>query len=179
MKPPWGFQFEALRASNHTACRFAEKARFFRSLRAGRRCAAASRFYLFKAETLLMERRLFPTHRRGSARIPGVSFRECRRGGGNNCVCNEYALGRKARPRQADSRLFRARYIDSLQSGAGRLVLSPCKAMAYHPAADAFALSSVRCPRGVGALCFPRCDAGIFFAENPHASSLLAEGNPT
>ncbi|WP_300806622.1 hypothetical protein [uncultured Desulfovibrio sp.] len=42
------FQFETLCVSNHTACRFAEKARFFRSLRAGRRCAAASRFYLFQ-----------------------------------------------------------------------------------------------------------------------------------
>ena len=42
------FQFETLRVSNHTACRFAEKARFFRSLWAGRRCAAASRFHLFQ-----------------------------------------------------------------------------------------------------------------------------------
>ncbi|WP_299393097.1 hypothetical protein, partial [uncultured Desulfovibrio sp.] len=41
------FQFETLRVSNHTACRFAEKTRFSRSLRAGRRCAAASRFHLF------------------------------------------------------------------------------------------------------------------------------------
>ncbi len=40
------FQFEMLRISNHTACRFAEKARFCRSLRAGRRCAAAPRFTL-------------------------------------------------------------------------------------------------------------------------------------
>ena len=32
------FQFEMLRISNHTACRFAEKTRFFRSLWAGRRC---------------------------------------------------------------------------------------------------------------------------------------------
>ena len=46
------FQFEMLRISNHTACRFAEKARFFRSLWAGRRCAAASRFTFFKGETL-------------------------------------------------------------------------------------------------------------------------------
>ena len=46
------FQFETLRVSNHTACRFAEKARFFRSLWAGRRCAAASRFTFFKGETL-------------------------------------------------------------------------------------------------------------------------------
>ena len=30
------FQFEMLRISNHTDCRFAKKARFFRSLRAGR-----------------------------------------------------------------------------------------------------------------------------------------------
>ncbi|MCI7568804.1 MAG: hypothetical protein MSH25_05445, partial [Desulfovibrio sp.] len=41
-----------LRISNHTARRFAEKARFFRSLWAGRRCAAASRFTFFKGETL-------------------------------------------------------------------------------------------------------------------------------
>ena len=46
------FEFETLRVSNHTACRFAEKTRFFRSLRAGRRCAAASRFTVFKVETL-------------------------------------------------------------------------------------------------------------------------------
>ena len=46
------FQFEMLRISNHTACRFAEKTRFFRSLLAGRRCAAASRFTFFKVETL-------------------------------------------------------------------------------------------------------------------------------
>ena len=50
------FQFEMLCISNHTACRFAErfaeKARFFRSLLAGRRCAAASRFTFFKVETL-------------------------------------------------------------------------------------------------------------------------------
>ena len=46
------FQFETLRVSNHTACRFAEKTRFFRSLWAGRRCAAASRFTFFKVETL-------------------------------------------------------------------------------------------------------------------------------
>ena len=37
------FQFETLRVSNHTACRFAEKTRFFRSLWAGRRCAARKR----------------------------------------------------------------------------------------------------------------------------------------
>ena len=45
-------QFETRCVSNHTACRFAEKARFFRSLWAGRRCAAASRFTFFKAKTL-------------------------------------------------------------------------------------------------------------------------------
>ncbi len=44
-----------LRISNHTACRFAEKARFFRSLWAGWRCAAASRFTFFKAKTLYTE----------------------------------------------------------------------------------------------------------------------------
>ena len=46
------FQFETLRVSNHTACRFAEKARFFRSLLAGQRCAAASHFTFFKGEML-------------------------------------------------------------------------------------------------------------------------------
>ena len=46
------FQFEMLCTSNHTARRFAEKTRFFRSLLAGRRCAAASRFTFFKVETL-------------------------------------------------------------------------------------------------------------------------------
>ena len=46
------FQFEMLCISNHTACRFAEKTRFFRSLWAGRRCAAASRFTFFKVEML-------------------------------------------------------------------------------------------------------------------------------
>ena len=37
------FEFEMLCISNHTACRFAEKARFFRSVRAGRRCTARKR----------------------------------------------------------------------------------------------------------------------------------------
>ena len=49
---PGLFQFETLCVSNHTACRFAEKTRFFRSLWAGRRCAAASRFTFFKDDTL-------------------------------------------------------------------------------------------------------------------------------
>ena len=44
-------KFETLCVSNHTACRFAEKTRFFRSLWAGRRCAAVSRFTFFKVET--------------------------------------------------------------------------------------------------------------------------------
>ena len=43
-----GFSFPK---QTHTACRFAEKTRFFRSLLAGRRCAAASRFSFFKGET--------------------------------------------------------------------------------------------------------------------------------
>ena len=47
-----------LRVSNHTACRFAEKTRFFRSLWAGRRCAAASRFTFFKVETRYSTTRL-------------------------------------------------------------------------------------------------------------------------
>ena len=46
------FQFETLHVSNHTTCCFADKAQFFRSLWAGRRCAAASRFTFFKVETL-------------------------------------------------------------------------------------------------------------------------------
>ena len=46
------FKFELFRISNHTACRFAEKVWFFRSIRAGRRCAAASLFTIFKGETL-------------------------------------------------------------------------------------------------------------------------------
>ena len=41
------FQLETCCISKHTACHFAEKARFFRSLLAGRGCAAASRFTLF------------------------------------------------------------------------------------------------------------------------------------
>ena len=43
------FQFETLRVSNHTACRFAEKVQFFHSLRAVRRCAAAFAFHLFQS----------------------------------------------------------------------------------------------------------------------------------
>lgn len=50
------FQVEALYVSILTACRFAEKMLFFRSLPAGRRCAAVSRFTLrftfFKGERL-------------------------------------------------------------------------------------------------------------------------------
>ena len=42
------FQFETLCVSNHTACRFAEKTQFFRSLLAGRRGAVASPFAFFK-----------------------------------------------------------------------------------------------------------------------------------
>ena len=43
--------FETLCAANHTACRFAEKNEIFRSVRSGRRCAAALRFALFEGET--------------------------------------------------------------------------------------------------------------------------------
>ena len=46
------FHFELRCISNHTACRFAEKARFFRSLLAGRRSVAASCFTFFKGKTL-------------------------------------------------------------------------------------------------------------------------------
>ncbi len=45
------FQFEMLCISNHTACRFAKKTRFFRSLWAGRRCTASAR-YIFKGKTI-------------------------------------------------------------------------------------------------------------------------------
>ena len=55
------FQFETLRVANHTACRFAEKTRFSRSLRAGRRCAAASHFIFFKVETLYMVSSVSPS----------------------------------------------------------------------------------------------------------------------
>ena len=48
------FQFEALRVPNHMACRFAEKTRSFRSLWAGRRCAAASHVALFKGRMLMI-----------------------------------------------------------------------------------------------------------------------------
>ena len=44
-----------LRVPNHTACHFAEKTRFFRSLSAGRRCAAASHFAFFKGNMLYQE----------------------------------------------------------------------------------------------------------------------------
>ena len=47
------FQFETRCISNHTACRVAEKTRFFRSFLAGQRSAAASRFTFFNGETLL------------------------------------------------------------------------------------------------------------------------------
>ncbi len=60
------FQFETRSVSNHTACRFAEKARFFRSLWAGRRCAAASRFIFFKVETLPILPFLLPAKRVGA-----------------------------------------------------------------------------------------------------------------
>ena len=46
------FPFETRCVSNHTACRFVEKTRFFRLLWAGRSCAAASRFTFFKDKTL-------------------------------------------------------------------------------------------------------------------------------
>ena len=53
------FQFEMLCISNHTVCRFAEKTRFFRSLRAGRHYVAASRFTFFKVETLYCPIQIF------------------------------------------------------------------------------------------------------------------------
>ncbi len=81
------FQFETLRVSSHTACRFAEKTRFFRSLWAGRRCAAASRFTFFKVEALKNSKRppgerTFADGRtclQAGPRLPGDG---CRRGSG-------------------------------------------------------------------------------------------------
>ena len=75
----WHFQFEMLRISNHTACRFAEKTLFYRSLRAGRRCAAASRSALFKGKTLHPVRTTdrFP-HRSDSRRGPEPRYRRSR-----------------------------------------------------------------------------------------------------
>ena len=46
------FQLETRCVSSHTACRFAGKTWFFRSLWAGRRCAAVSRFPSFNGKTL-------------------------------------------------------------------------------------------------------------------------------
>lgn len=46
------FPFETRSISNHTACRFTKKTLFFRSIPAGRRYAAASRFALFKGKAL-------------------------------------------------------------------------------------------------------------------------------
>ena len=51
------FRFETLRVPNHTACLFAEKARFFRLVWAGRRCAAASRFAFEKKATCRKKRK--------------------------------------------------------------------------------------------------------------------------
>ena len=74
LSPSEHFQFEMRSISNHTACRFAEKARFFRSLWAGRRCAAASRFIFFKVETLPILPFLLPAKRVGiRMRPPAMS----------------------------------------------------------------------------------------------------------
>ncbi len=54
---------------NHTAWRFAEKARFFRSLWAGRCYAAASRFAFFKGKTLMQ-----PGDGRDNDRLRGKMF---------------------------------------------------------------------------------------------------------
>ena len=72
-----------LRISNHTACRFAEKARFFRSLWAGRRCAAASRFTFFKAKTLYTESADEQADGRYAARISA----------GRLCAFTQHAAG--------------------------------------------------------------------------------------
>ena len=77
MTPPLSglkhFQFEMLRIPNHTACRFAEKARFFRLLWAGRRCAAASRFTFFKGERLYSEKFTVGKRRRPICFLPSAS----------------------------------------------------------------------------------------------------------
>ena len=52
------FQFETRSVATHTTCRFAGTARFFRSLWAGRRGAAASRFPFFKGKALLRAKNL-------------------------------------------------------------------------------------------------------------------------
>ena len=46
------FRFAALCVFNHTACRFAQKPRFFRSMPAGQRCPAASRSACFNGKAL-------------------------------------------------------------------------------------------------------------------------------
>jgi len=46
------FSLKYCAVQTHTACRFAEKTRFFRSLWAGQRGAAASCFAFFKGKTL-------------------------------------------------------------------------------------------------------------------------------
>ena len=85
------FQFETLCASNHIACRFAENVRFFRYLRAGRRCAAASRFTFVKGKTL--------TTRKGEGdRTPPLDmrifFRHCRvPNRGSQLVCRMFLCG--------------------------------------------------------------------------------------
>ena len=68
------FQFETLCVSNHTACRFAEKARFFRSVQNGRRCAAARLLPAAKAK------------HSGSHCTPGTTVRSQRRGSPQNLL---------------------------------------------------------------------------------------------
>ena len=58
------FRFETLRVPNHTACLFAEKARFFRLVWAGRRCAAASRFAFEKKATCRKRKKKHPSRPR-------------------------------------------------------------------------------------------------------------------
>ena len=64
---PEHFQFEMLCISNHTACRFAAPL-FFRSLRAGRRCAAPPRVSPFSKLKRFKCRRNIRTPKRG--RLP-------------------------------------------------------------------------------------------------------------
>ena len=74
------FQFEMLCISNHTACRFAEKAWFFRSLWAGRRSVAASCCTFFKDKTLWRAQGRKPAPRPGPNRVVFWPIRAARPG---------------------------------------------------------------------------------------------------
>ena len=119
--------------SNHTACRFAEKTRFFRSLWAGRRCAAASRSAFFKGKTL------YPWRGRGAAhdrRGDGGSQPGNRPGGARNGrgARRNTRHGRTGR-RTAQSILGR-RLTGVVRTGQGRGAQTPtAKEALWNPAA--------------------------------------------